>query len=267
MIDKNRSRVGRGVPTGGQFKTEHKHGTLLEPMPSESLPNDDDQPSYISENGDKCWVNSEGKFDREGAPAVIEADGTKRWYKNGELDREGAPAVEYPDGGYEYYSHGQLHNEWGPAARYYFPFANKSVEIWYVHGERHREGAPAVVWSNGETEWYFRGEHHREGGPAIETNFSAARDWYIHGKLIPGPVVEDIMSQCSELEKLPHFSGTTFEGECVIYHFGKSAAIAVEKAPEGEINVLYSYNRLKSDASRLDAAFKMVEELNREKAN
>jgi len=266
-----------------------------------------EDPPYIDENGVKRWIQRgqlhrergpaaeypdgtkewyfHGQLHREGGPARELPDGTKEWYYHGELHREGAPARELPDGSYEWYSHGQLNREGGPARKlpdgtkewYYHGELHREgaparelpngTKEWYQHGELHREGAPARELSNGETEWYVHGELHREGAPAIDTNASITRQWYIHGKMIPGPVVEDIRSQCSELEKLPHFSGTSFEGECAIYHFGKSAAIAVEKTPEGGVNVLYSYNRLKSDADRLDAAFEMIRELNREKAN
>jgi hypothetical protein len=126
MTNDARKRVSRGVPTGGQFATENKHRTLLAPMPRESLPNDDDQPSYISENGDKRWVNSEGELDREGGPAIEYSDGTKEWYKNGELHREGGPAVEHPEGSANWYVEGKYRPDLEPG---YNPAHGESQRI------------------------------------------------------------------------------------------------------------------------------------------
>jgi hypothetical protein len=211
-------------------------------------------------DGTKEWY-LHGQLHNEDGPARELPNGTKEWYLHGERHRDGGPAKEEPDGSYEWYSHGQLHRDGGPAFESRSASFNSWYKKWYVNGELHREGGPAVEHSNGDQEWYVHGKLHREGAPAICARSSISRKWYVNGEQIPGPVVEDVRNQCSELENLPHFSGTTFEGECVSYHFGKNAGVAVERTPEGGLNVLYSYNRLKSDPDRLDAAFKVVERL------
>jgi len=55
---------------------------------------------------DQEWTNSEGKYHRIGAPAVIEADGTQKWYHKGKIHREGGPAVNKPDGTQKWYVNG-----------------------------------------------------------------------------------------------------------------------------------------------------------------
>lgn len=39
---------------------------------------------------------------------------------------------------------------------------------WYKHGQLHRLGAPAVIYSTGTSMWFEGGAIHREAGPAIE---------------------------------------------------------------------------------------------------
>lgn len=61
---------------------------------------------------------------------------------------------------------------------------------WYLNGKLHRDGAPAIIHSNGEMLWFQHGKLHREGGPAVKrTDFKA---WYLHDMLHreDGPAVE-----------------------------------------------------------------------------
>ena len=44
----------------------------------------------------------------------------------------------------------------------------KGSKFWYLNGQRHREGGPAIEYANGDKEWYIDGVLHREDGPAIE---------------------------------------------------------------------------------------------------
>jgi len=62
---------------------------------------------------------------------------------------------------------------------------------WYFEGKLHREGGPAVEWSDGTKEWWKNGEHHREDGPAIEYS-CGKKYWYKDGKLHreDGPAAE-----------------------------------------------------------------------------
>lgn len=62
---------------------------------------------------------------------------------------------------------------------------------WYLHGQLHRDGAPAVETAVGLRQWYQHGQLHRTDGPAAETA-SGLRLWYQHGELhrIDGPADE-----------------------------------------------------------------------------
>ena len=44
----------------------------------------------------------------------------------------------------------------------------------------HREGGPAVQYSNGTKKWVIDGKLHREDGPAIEW-FDGTKEWYFYG--------------------------------------------------------------------------------------
>jgi len=61
-------------------------------------------------NGDKAWYLN-GKYHREGLPAVEYVNGSKEWYLNGQRHREDGPAVEYADGYKEWYLNDKLYSE------------------------------------------------------------------------------------------------------------------------------------------------------------
>jgi hypothetical protein len=52
---------------------------------------------YIDGIGNKRWYFN-GKFHREGGPAIEYNDGCKQWFINGKLHRVDGPAIIYPDG-------------------------------------------------------------------------------------------------------------------------------------------------------------------------
>lgn len=60
---------------------------------------------------------------------------------------------------------------------------------WYVNGLRHRDGSPALIHSDGETEWYQHGKLSREDGPAVEWpgNDQMEPMWYFDDKLYRTP--------------------------------------------------------------------------------
>jgi hypothetical protein len=99
------------------------------------------------------------------------------------LYREESTLIEKEDGddivlvSYSAYQGGPLHRDDGPAVQY----GDDGQKEWYQHGERHREGAPAIEGAEGKY-WYRRGVLHREDGPAIEGK-DGLRQWYIHGEL------------------------------------------------------------------------------------
>lgn len=55
--------------------------------------------------------------------------------------------------------------------------------LWYRDGVLHREGAPAIIYTDGTVEWWFDGERHREDGPAIDWPVTFA-EWWLDGELI-----------------------------------------------------------------------------------
>jgi hypothetical protein len=50
---------------------------------------------------------------------------------------------------------------------------------WWFNGKLHREGGPAVEWSNGTKCWYLNGKCHREDGPAVEWE-DGTSFWYLN---------------------------------------------------------------------------------------
>lgn len=52
---------------------------------------------------------------------------------------------------------------------------------WYQDGLLHREGGPAVEWTDGHKVWYKNGLRHRDGGPAIET-VMGTKAWFVIGR-------------------------------------------------------------------------------------
>lgn len=51
---------------------------------------------------------------------------------------------------------------------------------WWFEGKLHREGGPAIEWSDGVKEWWFKGKRHREGGPAVVYPDNIKK-WFLHG--------------------------------------------------------------------------------------
>jgi hypothetical protein len=57
------------------------------------------------------------------------------------------------------------------------------IKHWYLHGEWHREGAPAVVFTSGAECWYQHGKLHREDGPA-DIYSDGDKYWWLYGELL-----------------------------------------------------------------------------------
>ena len=79
--------------------------------------------------------------------------GTKEWCLNGKYHREGGPAVEYPGGTKQWWLNGKPHREDGPAYE-----GSDEHKEWWLNGKRHREDGPAVECFDGAKEWYLNGE-------------------------------------------------------------------------------------------------------------
>jgi hypothetical protein len=55
---------------------------------------------------------------------------------------------------------------------------------WYLNGDKHRIGGPAIEAASGAKQWWVGGELHRDGGPAIE-GADGTREWHRDGKRVP----------------------------------------------------------------------------------
>ena len=78
-----------------------------------------DQPAMIFANGEKRWYRN-GQFHRDNdKPAAIRADSTRYWYQNGQLHRDNdQPAIVICNGDSKYwYQNNQLHRENDKPAR------------------------------------------------------------------------------------------------------------------------------------------------------
>jgi hypothetical protein len=52
---------------------------------------------------------------------------------------------------------------------------------WYLHGKRHRDGGPAIEYSDGVKAWFLNGKLHREDGPAVQ-NSDGYKEWYLNNQ-------------------------------------------------------------------------------------
>ena len=74
----------------------------------------------------------------------------------------------------------KLHRIYGPA---YISITYK-YEMWYLNGDMHRVGAPALKHKNLEL-WYLSGKLHRLDGPAVSGNGIPKEYWIGGQKLSP----------------------------------------------------------------------------------
>ena len=88
-------------------------------------------PDY-SDSSITYWKNAQGQYHRDFGPAIVRADGTQEWWRNGKRHREDGPA--YVSGG---------------------------IQSWWRNDKRHREDGPALVWPDGTGEWWIDGKYIR----------------------------------------------------------------------------------------------------------
>lgn len=80
-------------------------------------------------DGIKYYFNNNCQIHNDFGPAVIEADGSKYWYKNG-----------------------LRHNVNGPATIF-----SSGTKWWYKNDLRHNEYGPAIIWVDDTKWWYIDG--------------------------------------------------------------------------------------------------------------
>ena len=56
-------------------------------------------------------------------------------------------------------------------------------EFWFLNGQRHREGGPAIERADGDKQWYLNDQLHREDGPAIEYA-NGVKEWWVNGNYL-----------------------------------------------------------------------------------
>ena len=94
-------------------------------------------------------------YDRE---AVITANGTQIWYREGKLHKDGdLPAKIFADG----------------------------TQMWYKKGKFHRErDQPAIIYADGYQEWWQEGKIHRDGDQPAIIRQDGIQEWWREGKYI-----------------------------------------------------------------------------------
>ena len=80
----------------------------------------------------------------------IDSYGTKIWHLNGKYHREGGPAIEYPNGYKAWFLNGKCHREDGPAIEY-----PNGAKRWWLNDERvHPEKLVDLWLERGVFCWY-----------------------------------------------------------------------------------------------------------------
>ena len=135
------------------------------------------------EDGTKIWYDADGKYHRDGGPAVIYPKSIRRpnggtmWYQHGQLHRDDGPAED--EGVYKaWYQHGKQHRDDGPATE----FEDGSYG-WWKNDQLHRKDGPAAYTKQDDKyEWFQYGSRHRDDGPAIECPKEGHKQWFVRGK-------------------------------------------------------------------------------------
>lgn len=74
-----------------------------------------------------------------------------------------------------HYLNDRWHREGGPAVEY-----TDGSKWWYLYGKLYRVNGPAIEYSNGRKEYYINDKLHREDGPAIDDSSNGNKEWYIN---------------------------------------------------------------------------------------
>ncbi len=73
---------------------------------------------------------------------------------------------------------GRWHRDGGPAMIW-----TDGTQFWYQHGELHRDGGPAEVRPDGTQFWHQHNKLHRDDGPAVMYH-NGVQFWYWHGERV-----------------------------------------------------------------------------------
>lgn len=145
----------------------------------------------------ECYQKSHyvnGLRHRENGPAIITDNGSKSWFKNGQRHREDGPAFECYTGNKLWWLNDIRYSEreWKLEIKK-LQTTNKAAvktgvltdsagtERYYLDYLLHREGGPALIYTDGTECWYRNGHLHREDGAAC--NFIGGhKEWWIDGR-------------------------------------------------------------------------------------
>lgn len=94
---------------------------------------------YTFKNEDNVQCTYKCFLDGGEHPAVVDPNGTRKWYKMGMLHRENAPAIISPDGE-EWYYEGQHHRLDGPAV-----ISEKKGNQYWINGIKQEEEKDIIL--------------------------------------------------------------------------------------------------------------------------
>jgi hypothetical protein len=63
----------------------------------------------------------------------------------------------------------------------------------------HRDGGPAIIFSNGDKQWFCKGRLHRTDGPAAEYA-NGHKEWWLGGRQVYEKEVEELRARNLEVE-------------------------------------------------------------------
>jgi hypothetical protein len=89
---------------------------------------------------------------------VVKTADIAEWHIRGKLHRDGAPAMVCANGDRWWWQHGKLHRDGAPAL-----VCASGDQAWYQHGELHRDGLPAVIRADGTVEHWQNGVRSMRG--------------------------------------------------------------------------------------------------------
>lgn len=111
----------------------------------------EDGPAFICARSQR-WI-IEGEYHRDGdEPAIIWADGDRYWYKHGLLHRDNDLPARESNGTYQWYFNGALHRDGDKPA---IVIVDTGIQIWYLHGNFYRRGAPTIINKSGKIVSYL----------------------------------------------------------------------------------------------------------------
>lgn len=136
-------------------------------------------PAMICADGTKKWYQY-GQYERgNDLPSIEGGNGRKIWYLNGKIDRiDDKPAVIEPDGEKRWYKDGKYHRDKGPAV-----IKQDGTMMWYHNGKLHRDKMPAIVRPNIVYKWYENGLKHRDNDLPAIINVNGDLVWYRYDQI------------------------------------------------------------------------------------